>query len=227
MIWVGISNSELANTTPNPNLPPLGIVGIHFLDTPDDIGLTSVSGAQFGGNNKVRNDSWLWQETAPGNTSLSSASGDLLLTMGSGYFSLAPGEETRLAIAIGFSYSLSNLRIVMDNAGFIYSQVLTGIDDNPTTAVETFQLFQNYPNPFNPETTIRYSLPRAAEVELSIVNSLGQTVRTLFNGSQTAGEHVAVWNGLNKDGQPSASGLYFYRLETPEGLRYRKMILMK
>lgn len=219
--------TEVANSPPDPNLPIFGMVGLHMLDTPNDLGLTSVTGSGFGGTNRVRNDPWLWQETTPGNMSLSNASGDILLTMGSGYFSLVPGEETRLAVAIGFSYSLSNLRIVMDNADFIYSQVLTGIDDNPVTAVETFQLLQNYPNPFNPETTIRYSLPRAADIKLSVLNQLGQTVRTLYQGSQSAGEHEVVWNGLNENGQQTASGLYFYRLETPEGLRYRKMILMK
>jgi|GEM_PF-5860372 len=219
--------TEVAGSTPDPNLPIFGMVGLHMLDTPNNLGLTSVTGSYFGGTRKVRNDPWLWQQTTPGNMSLSNASGDLLLTMGSGYFSLAPGEETRLAIAIGFSYSLSNLRVVMDNAAFIYSQVLTGIDDQPERTVESFQLLQNYPNPFNPETTIRYALPIAADIKLSVINSLGQTIRTLYAGPQSAGEHAAVWNGQNENGQPSASGLYFYRLETPEGLRYRKMILMK
>ena len=33
---------------------------------------------------------------------------------------------------------------------------------------ENFVLYQNYPNPFNPETRILYSLPKPAEVNLSI-----------------------------------------------------------
>ncbi|MCK4627109.1 MAG: T9SS type A sorting domain-containing protein [Phycisphaerae bacterium] len=80
----------------------------------------------------------------------------------------------------------------------------------------------NYPNPFNPATEISFTLPRAAEVRLEVFNVMGQKVTTLIDKQMNAGEHTCVW-----DGSDVASGVYFYRLETPDFVDTRKMVLMK
>lgn len=77
------------------------------------------------------------------------------------------------------------------------------------TAPEAFKLFNNYPNPFNPSTTIKYSLPLQANVELKVFNLLGQEVITLVNGTEEAGFHQLQWNGTNTSGNMVASGVYF------------------
>jgi hypothetical protein len=87
----------------------------------------------------------------------------------------------------------------------------------------TFELFQNYPNPFNPSTKIRYQIPKASDIDLSIYNILGQKIETLVSGSQAPGIYEYEWNAEN-----FASGVYFYRLETDEGIvQTRKLVLMK
>ncbi len=91
-----------------------------------------------------------------------------------------------------------------------------------------YALSQNYPNPFNPSTTIRYAVPTASRVSVTIYNTLGQRVADLVSAEQAAGWHEAVWNAR------AASGVYFYRIEavglgTPND-RYtqvRKMMLLK
>jgi len=80
----------------------------------------------------------------------------------------------------------------------------------------------NYPNPFNPATEIAFTLPTAAEVRLEVYNLMGQKVTTLIDKQMNAGEHTCVW-----DGSDVASGVYFYRLETPDFVDTRKMVLMK
>ena len=90
-----------------------------------------------------------------------------------------------------------------------------------------FVLEQNYPNPFNPTTTIRFSLPVAAEVELAIFNLLGQRVTTLVEGLRAAGRYTVVWDGRDDAGRPVASGVYFYRLQTDGFRETRKMLLVK
>ncbi|MCA9733098.1 VWA domain-containing protein, partial [candidate division KSB1 bacterium] len=90
-----------------------------------------------------------------------------------------------------------------------------------------FALEQNYPNPFNPETTISYQLPRATNVKLIVLNSVGQHVRTLVAEEKSAGRHIVRWNGLNGLGRKVSSGIYFYQLEAGEFTQMKKMILLQ
>ena len=115
---------------------------------------------------------------------------------------------------------------------------------SPATAVDEdgvggqvpnkFELMQNYPNPFNPETTIKFQLPYAGEVLITVFDVYGREVRTLVHGQWAAGYHSVVWDGRDRNGQLVASGMYFYQLavRTIDGERkaYRavkKMIFMK
>lgn len=86
----------------------------------------------------------------------------------------------------------------------------------------TFTLEQNYPNPFNPVTTIRYLLPRAARVRLTVHDNLGREITRLADGPEPAGERTREW-----DGSDHASGVYFYRLTFDGGRIVRKMLLIK
>ena len=96
------------------------------------------------------------------------------------------------------------------------------------TRPEVFSLANNYPNPFNPATTIKYALPQAADVELTVYNVLGQPVRTLVAEHQSAGRYVVEWDAANDSGHSLSSGMYFYRLEAGgEFLETKKMLLLK
>ena len=85
----------------------------------------------------------------------------------------------------------------------------------------------NYPNPFNPTTTIRYSLPEAAQVRLAIYNVLGQEVRVLVDAVENAGIYSAKWDGRDAFGHEVTTGMYLYRLEAGSNLAVRKMMLVK
>lgn len=102
-----------------------------------------------------------------------------------------------------------------------------GAGENGAERKRSFALDANVPNPFNPATTIRYSLATATHVELEIYDVRGALVRTLVSGDRPAGEQSVEWNGLSDAGTPMASGVYFYRLHTPEFTQTRKMILLK
>lgn len=97
----------------------------------------------------------------------------------------------------------------------------TGVN-NGNQMPRDFFLSQNYPNPFNPATTIEYGLPRDEEVELDIVNALGQKVATLVNSRQPAGVHRVVWQTYGH-----ASGVYFVRLRAAGFERTRAMQLVR
>ncbi len=89
------------------------------------------------------------------------------------------------------------------------------------------ELLQNYPNPFNPSTTIRFGLSEQGRVRLVVQNVLGQEVRRLIDGELSAGAHEVQWDGRSEAGVEVASGVYVYRLVTPEGEASRKMVLMR
>jgi hypothetical protein len=90
-----------------------------------------------------------------------------------------------------------------------------------------FALAQNAPNPFNPVTMIRFALPAPADVRLDVFDVTGRVVRTLIAGRRAAGVHAATWDGRDDRGSHSASGIYFYRLVTPENTAVRKMAMLK
>ncbi len=68
------------------------------------------------------------------------------------------------------------------------------------------------PNPFNPRTTLHFSLPERGHVSLKVYDVEGRLVRTIEEGSFAAGEHKAVWNGLDDGGRNMASSRYIARL---------------
>ncbi len=93
-------------------------------------------------------------------------------------------------------------------------------------------LLANYPNPFNPETWIPYQLSDPSEVTLTIHSATGTVVRTLLLGHQSEGEYktrnrAAYWNGQNENGEPVASGIYFYTLTAGDFIATRKMLILK
>ena len=96
------------------------------------------------------------------------------------------------------------------------------------TRPEAFSLTDNFPNPFNPTTTIKYALPQAADVELTVYNVVGQPVRTLVAEYQRAGRYAVEWDATNDSGHSLSSGMYFYRLEAGGEFReIKKMLLLK
>jgi hypothetical protein len=85
-----------------------------------------------------------------------------------------------------------------------------------------YALEQNYPNPFNPSTTIEFSLPVAANVSLTIYNTLGQKITELVNSRLETGRYIYQWNAGN-----IATGVYIYELRTEKFNSIKKMILIK
>jgi plastocyanin len=92
---------------------------------------------------------------------------------------------------------------------------------------EDFSLDQNYPNPFNPSTTIRFTLPRPADVQFTVINELGETVARNPLGRLGAGNFSVTWDGRNAEGQVLPSGVYFYRIQAGDYSETRKMVLLK
>ncbi len=108
-----------------------------------------------------------------------------------------------------------------DTLGFVSDPATpVAIEDEPVP--ESFTLHQNYPNPFNPTTNITYTLARTERVTLRIYDAQGRLVQILIDGTQPAGQHAVPFNAGHL-----ASGSYFYRLQTSDGLKTRQMTLVR
>jgi len=85
-----------------------------------------------------------------------------------------------------------------------------------------YGLEQNYPNPFNPNTTISFSIPERANVNLKVYDILGNELVTLINEETEAGSYNISFNsnGLS-------TGVYFYQLVSSDFVETKKMLLIK
>jgi len=117
-------------------------------------------------------------------------------------------------------WTIDNIRLVRGLSGYVATT-------DPLETPIVSALYPNYPNPFNPTTTISYSLATAQNVSLDIFNMRGQRIRSLVNGTTPAGDHSVVWNGTDDSGRNLPSGVYFYRLSTPEKTTTLKMVMVK
>ncbi|MFC1481793.1 LamG-like jellyroll fold domain-containing protein [Candidatus Neomarinimicrobiota bacterium] len=120
----------------------------------------------------------------------------------------------------GYSYPLL---VIAGSDAYIQGAVAEAI----ATLPQDFTMGMNYPNPFNPSTRLPYSVMRPARVSLKVYNLIGQEVADLYNGWQDMGEYVANWNGLDKSGQPVASGIYIAIYRAEGQMDTQKMLMMK
>lgn len=110
-----------------------------------------------------------------------------------------------------------------DNGGISRTYFLSlGINIISTNIPEKFKLEQNYPNPFNPVTKIRFALPEAGKVNLTVYDITGKEIETLVKRKLSHGVFEADFDASRLN-----SGVYFYRLTTEKFTETKKMILIK
>jgi hypothetical protein len=99
---------------------------------------------------------------------------------------------------------------------------VTSVKQKENEIPTTFSLSQNFPNPFNPVTKIKYSVPYSTFISLKVFNLLGQEVAKLFEGKKEVGTYTVFF-----DGSDLSSRVYYYRLETDEFIKTKKLFLLK
>jgi len=114
-----------------------------------------------------------------------------------------------------------------ENSPVVVETNALSLDENLTIPTQ-FALHQNYPNPFNPSTQISFDVPEGSElVRLNIYNILGKKVSTLLNNRMNPGKHKIEWNAKDNEGNPVASGIYFYELSSSSFTARKKMLLIR
>ncbi len=83
------------------------------------------------------------------------------------------------------------------------------------------------PNPFAAGSALRFSLPRATQVQLAVYDLAGRRVAMLRDGVMPAGEHAVEWGGLDDNGHRVAAGVYFCRLVAGEARTVQRLVIAR
>lgn len=114
-----------------------------------------------------------------------------------------------------------------------YLRVMVSTGSNVSTVNENilmpnqFRVYDAYPNPFNPVTTLRYQLPEANMVTVTIYDMAGRQVKNLIDQQQGQGLHSIQWNGTNNLGNTVSAGIYLYQVHSGVYNQTNKMIFLK
>jgi WD40 repeat protein len=102
----------------------------------------------------------------------------------------------------------------------------TGIEE-PVGAATPVALAAPSPNPFRGETTLRFAIPSAGDVQLSVYDVAGRLVATLLSEPRSTGEHAVRWDGRDDAGRDVPSGTYFARVEAGGSLGVGKVVVIR
>lgn len=222
----GIPLELIQLTSPDPELMNVG-GGFLFPVWPDSIGLYDaipVDGGTVFLSLSVHDDSWLtvnpgWKFITSGSTHQFEVVIEL---------ETQPVEPLRSSLLFVSNQPLSQPFKIP-----VVIRLPTGIGDQlPDASLPVaYALSQNYPNPFNPVTSISYDVPGSngepAGVLLRIYDMRGRLVRTLVDEEQHPGMYSIIWDGRDDHGEPLASGVYFYRMDSGAFSSLKKMVLLR
>jgi hypothetical protein len=147
-------------------------------------------------------------------------------------------EDTLVAARRPFYYTLG----IIDGYGVetFYGPVEGRAHDKTPLG---FVIGAPHPNPFRHDVTVTFGLPRmvkrspdsswpapaeeTSSVEMAVYTVNGRLVRTIQAGSLTPGYYRLTWDGLNDNGMPVSSGVYFITASAGDVVSSRKVILAK
>lgn len=131
----------------------------------------------------------------------------------------------QLGLSVCHDYAVGGqvTSLYIDNVSF--GDWSTGVDG--TELPRTPSSSRSFPNPFNPSTSLAFELAVGGRVQISVYDSSGRFVRSLVDERLQAGVHRSTWDGMNGEGRPVGSGVYFCRIEAPGLQEQHKIVLVR
>jgi len=120
------------------------------------------------------------------------------------------------------SSSVGSGRYLLLQAMSIYGEAVGGIATEGTPEAGRLALRPAAPNPVMGSTTLRYELAEAADVEVVVVNVLGQRVSTLASTPTLAGTHA-----VTIDASGLAAGTYFVQVRAGGEVQTRPFVVVR
>jgi len=132
---------------------------------------------------------------------------------------------------LGFHYSQGEQSGIASNSGKPIDQedirdneTLTGEEETiaDLSIPEDYCFCKGYPNPFNASIVLKFGLPDASLVNLSIYDAMGRFIWKIVESQYQPGYHSVIFEGR---GLPS--GIYFARLTAGNFTQTQKLVLLK
>jgi DNA-binding beta-propeller fold protein YncE len=90
-----------------------------------------------------------------------------------------------------------------------------GVAPGGSPAARVFAMGPIAPNPFRSDCEVRFTLPRAGQVDVRVYDLLGREVKSVANGAwREAGPGSVRWDGRDRDGRTAPAGVYFVRVRS-------------
>jgi hypothetical protein len=107
------------------------------------------------------------------------------------------------------------------------SSSTVGVGPEPSALPRTFQLLASRPNPSRGASEIRFLLPSACRVDVTLFDLAGRKVRSLVAGERsTPGEHIVRWDGRDGSGAPVHNGIYLVQVRAGRDVGVTKLVVL-
>lgn len=132
----------------------------------------------------------------------------------------------RNAVAAHLSYGENTVELT---GSLTTGGIFAGSDMITLTMPPGFQLAASVsPNPFNPAGSLKFRTNSPGTVSVHVFDLNGRLVRTLLESRMLpAGEHAIAIDGRGAGGEVLPSGVYFFRLESADGVTSGRFTIMK
>ena len=95
------------------------------------------------------------------------------------------------------------------------------LEIEPSQDVDQFLVYQNEPNPFKQQTQVRFNLPKASQVTLTLFDASGKQI---LRREQSFSRGINTWT--IKREEVSTSGLFYYEIATQDQAITKKMTII-
>ncbi|GAF84623.1 unnamed protein product, partial [marine sediment metagenome] len=107
------------------------------------------------------------------------------------------------------------------------ADTLTNIIETPEIIPTEQSFFCYSPNPFQSGMIVKYVLLQTTAVEIAILNTAGQRIKTLISENQTPALYSVEWDGKDYAGQPVASNIYLCWMRIGKRIESRRIVLIR
>lgn len=151
---------------------------------------------------------------------------DWSVVVSAGPFNLTPGGTDTVAFAFVAGDDLASLQANAKDAQTTWDNLdFFAVEEGPGGPARLDLMLA--PGLITGQGSIRFSIPKSANIRLDVFDLAGRHVNTLVNGNLNAGQHEIFWNGRDTKNTPISKGVYFIVLNTPDGTVVGKSVILK